>query len=285
MSFALDTRKIVWDTFGGLEPPKPEWREQIGYWEDYARKFFSSNGMNFQPQDSNVEAWLMSEDRAPFVDMIGQLLPQLSAASAGPDTDAILFAHWLPDIHLGTSVTNFAMHKLGLKDSLGFAISDRGLSAPFFAFDSLYKYLRMGRRHGLLLIADQKHVMYRSDIVERLDPMNAACIVPIDLDSTQGLTYRGYARQRITAGSTAAECLSAITHDFGLSLKNTVFIGPEDVLRGLDNVAGKTATNDRLVCAAPFVAFSEVDDLHPHHVLVCRDGDRLTALGFQGLAT
>ena len=165
MNFSLNTQSIVWDTFGGLEPAKPEWQEQVAYWEDYARKFFKSNGMEFHAEDSNVENWLMSDDRAPFVDMVRELLPKLAEAKENEQADAILFAHWLPDIHLGTSVTNFAMHKLGLKDCLGFAISDRGLSAPFFAFDSLYKYLSKGRQRGLLIIADQKHAMYKSDII------------------------------------------------------------------------------------------------------------------------
>jgi len=40
MSLYLNTQHIVWDEFGGLEPPKEEWRAQFAYWEDYVEKFF-----------------------------------------------------------------------------------------------------------------------------------------------------------------------------------------------------------------------------------------------------
>ncbi len=281
MSLYLNTKHIVWDEFGGLEPPQADWSEQFDYWEDYVEKFFKSNGMEFDPVDSNVKSWLMSDDRAPFAGMVEELLPRLANQADLQDTDAILFAHWLPDLHLGTSVTNFTMHKLGLDNCFGFAISDRGLSAPFFAFDSLYKYLQKGRRSGLLLIADQKHVMYKSDLVDTLNPKNSACILRIDTDNDTGLRYVGYRRHVMDTGQTPAQAVSDILRDLDLDRANTRLIGPASVFDAPKD-STHVITQDRLVCSAPFVALSQVQDLTRNQVLFCRDGDVITALGFEG---
>lgn len=285
MNLALNPKTIVWDTFGGLEKPKPEWEEQIAYWEDYAAKFFRSNGMVFSAKDSNVENWLLSDDRAPFADMVKELLPRLEKLVALDDVDAILFAHWLPDIHLGTSVTNMAMHKLGLKDCLGFAISDRGLSAPFFAFDALHKFLSKGRKRGLLIIADQKHTMYKSDVIDAIDPFNAACILPVDLTNLHGPLFVGYARGFITGETTERQVVETLTKGFGLDPQSVQFIGPEDLLDDPVFDGRKTVTDKRLVCAAPFISFSNVNDTSVDHVLLCRDGNCISALGFSGAAS
>lgn len=282
MSLYLNTRHIVWDEFGGLEAPRDEWRAQFAYWEDYVEKFFHSNGMAWDPADSNVESWLMSEDRAPFAGMVDQLLPRLAARTGLDKTDAILFAHWLPDLHLGTSVTNFAMHKLGLTDCFGFAISDRGLSAPFFAFDSLYKYLLNGRRRGLLIVADQKHVMYKSDLVQRLAPANAACVIQIDTANDAGLRYAGYCRHVMSEDETEAAALAAILSALHMNPARSCLVGPESLLE--DAVAGpdRIVTQDRLVCSAPFAALCEAQDMTRSYLLLCRDGRTISALGFEG---
>ena len=281
MSLFLNTQHIVWDEFGGLEPPKPEWRDQFAYWEDYVEKFFKSNGMKFDPADSNVEPWLMADDRAPFAGMVDELLPRLKERADLQDTDAVLFAHWLPDLHLGTSVTNFAMHRLGLENCFGFAISDRGLSAPFFAFDSLYKYLQKGRRCGLLMIADQKHMMYKSDLIDQLNPTNSACIVRVDTNNQVGLRYLGYRRQILNSDQTAAAAVADILTEMMLDPAETCLIGSASALQGSTGVAEQIVTQDRLVCAAPFAALSQVQDMSKNYVLLCRTGDVVTALGFE----
>lgn len=283
MNMYVDTKQIVWDEFGGLEAPQPEWSEQFAYWEDYVRKFFRSNGMDFADGDSNVEPWLMSQDRAPFAEMVRALLPRLAEQGDLSATDAILFAHWLPDLHLGTSVTNFAMHQLGLTDCFGFAISDRGLSAPFFAFDALYKYLSNGRKRGLLMIADQKHVMYKSDLVAALDPKNAACVVVLDTTRDAGLRYAGYARHTRPAGETPAVSIATVLAQLGLDAGQTRLIGPAELLQPDVACADHILCDTRLICSAPFAAFAQSDAPHLNHLLLCRDGDCITALGFEGI--
>lgn len=282
MSLYINPQHIVWDEFAGLELPKEEWREQFAYWEDYVEKFFQSNGMRYDPADSNVENWLMSDDRAPFAGMVEQLLPRMAERTVLEGTDAILFAHWLPDLHLGTSVTNFAMHKLGLRDCFGFAVSDRGLSAPFFAFDSLYRYLLKGRRRGLLIIADQKHVMYKSDLVHRLNPKNAACIVQLDTENAAGLRYAGYRRHLGSESESDASAIGFILADLGLEPARTCLIGPSDLLEAATLGTDRIVTQDRLVCAAPFAALSQTEDDTRNYLLLCRDGRTISALGFEG---
>ncbi|WGW04518.1 hypothetical protein [Tropicibacter oceani] len=282
MSLYLNTQHIVWDEFGGLEKPKEEWRDQFAYWEDYVEKFFQSNGMAFDPSDCNVEPWLMSDDRAPFAGMVENLLPRLAERTGLDDTDAILFAHWLPDLHLGTSVTNFAMHQLGLRNCFGFAISDRGLSAPFFAFDSLYKYLLNGRRRGLLIVADQKHVMYKSDLVHRLNPKNAACVVHVDTENETGLRYAGYRRHVLAQGESAGAAVATILDGLGLDAARTCLVGPADLLDAAALGADRIVTQDRLVCSAPFAALSQAQDMTRNYLLLCRDGQAVSALGFEG---
>jgi len=284
MSLYLNTNHIVWNEFGGLEPANPEWTNQFDYWEDYVEKFFQSNGMPFDPADSNVEQWLMSDDRAPFAGMVEELLPVLKDRVGVDDTDAILFAHWLPDLHLGTSVTNFAMYKLELDDCFGFAISDRGLSAPFFAFDSLYKYLLNGRKRGLLIVADQKHVMYKSDLVAALAPANSASILQIDTDNTEGLRYAGYLRHVLKDGESNDAAISKMLETLSLDAANTQLIGSQKLLVDVTSGANKIITQDKLVCTAPFAELSAVTDLSQNYVLLCQDDNVISALGFEGIA-
>src|SRR5260370_40721871 len=102
--------------------------------------------------------------------MAEALLTRLARNAVLTDVDFVLLAHWLPDLHLGSSVTNFAMHHLGLGKAFGFAISDRGLSAPFFALDCIDKYLRSGRNKARLLVMDQTHLLYKSGLTAALMP-------------------------------------------------------------------------------------------------------------------
>ncbi len=286
MTLYVNPAEIVADAFETLEPPRPEWVEQFDYWKDYVEKFFRSNGLPFSPADCNVEQWLMAPDRAPFSEMVSQLLPRLAAQSDLSGTEAILFAHWLPDLHMGTSVTNFTMHRLGLANCFGFAISDRGLSAPFFAFDTLYKYLAAKGGSGLLLIADQKHLLYKSELVDRLDPLNAAAIVRLDPANRQGFAYRGYRRAPLPQDGDSAALILDLAGQFGLDPDRLTLIGPAGIL---DQTALPPSrlrvTDDRLVCSAPFAAFADNPDLTQDHLLVCQDERHVTALAFAGART
>ncbi len=284
MTLYIDPAHIISDQFGELEPPKPEWTEQIAYWEDYVKKFFLSNGMYFDSSDSNVEQWLMAPDRAPFSEMVRKLLPRLSNKVDMGTTEAILFSHWLPDLHMGTSVTNFIMHQLGLKDCFGFAISDRGLSAPFFAFDTLYKYLKAGRDTGLLVVADQKHLLYKSEMVARLNPCNAATVVRLDTRNTKGFEYRGYARRTLAKGDQGTAALLSLLAEFNINAARTTLIGPKSLLETADVPDVRIDhTEDSLVCSAPFAVFADQPDLTMNYLLLCQDETTITALGFKGV--
>ena len=283
MTLFVDTNQIVWDSFGELEPPQPEWRDQIEYWQDYLEKFFHSNGMTYDPADDNIEQWLLADDRAPFSLMVRELLPRLPEDAGLDDTDAVLLAHWLPDLHMGTSVTNFVMHELGLKDCFGFAISDRGLSAPFFAFDTLYKSLRAQKRKGLLVIADQKHLLYKSDMVSKLNPRNAATVVRMDLDNTNGFAYCGYQRVARQDVDTARAAIDTAIAGFALPTENVSLIGPKSLLDAAEVAqAARIDTEESLICSAPFAAFAEVSDMSRDYVLLCEDERHITALGLKG---
>ncbi|MEP4199141.1 MAG: hypothetical protein ABJL99_26240 [Aliishimia sp.] len=283
MTLYLDPAQIFWDAFEELEPPQPEWEEQFDYWHDYVEKFFLSNGMKFEPNDSNVEQWLMAPDRAPFSEMVKALLPRMTEQTDLSETEAILFAHWLPDLHMGTSVTNFTMHELGLKNCFGFAISDRGLSAPFFAFDTLYKYLSAKDCSGLLLIADQKHLLYKSKVVDDLQPRNAAAILRLDPSNKAGLEYRGYKRVQYDADADIAASIDGLLDHFGLLGEQATVIGPDTLVSAV-NIPGVKVkiTEDTLVCAAPFAAFADAVEPSRDHLLLCQDGRHITALAFKG---
>ena len=285
MTLYINPDHIVWGAFDALEPSRPEWTEQFAYWDDYVEKFFRSNGLPFSPGDSNVENWLMAPDRAPFAEMVRQLLPRLSERADLSGTEAILFAHWLPDLHMGTSVTNFAMHQLALTSCFGFAISDRGLSAPFFAFDTLHKYLTAKNCPGLLLIADQKHLLYKSRVVDSLAPRNAATAVRLDPGNAAGFAYRGYRRVALEDGADGgADLLIAeLALHFGLDADRLTVIGP-DALIGECGLLGVEVirTDATLVCSAPFAAFADNADLSRDWLLLCRDDRHATALAFGG---
>lgn len=283
MTLYVDPAQIVWDEFGELEPAQSEWEEQFDYWHDYVEKFFHSNGMKFDPKDSNVEQWLMAPDRAPFSEMIKALLPRLSEKTDLSGTEAILFSHWLPDLHMGTSVTNFTMHELGLKNCFGFAISDRGLSAPFFAFDTLYKYLSAKDCAGLLLIADQKHLLYKSKLVEDLKPSNSAAVLRLDPSNKEGLEYRGYKRAVRVDAAHDTELLTGLLDHFDLENDKTTIIGPASLLAQSNLATAQLKyTRDSLLCAAPFAAFCDGLDASRDHLLLCHDDRHVTALAFKG---
>jgi hypothetical protein len=281
MTPPLNLGHIVWDRFGCLEPCPEDWREAVPYWEDYTATFFRSTGREYRVADSNVKAWLEAGDRAPFVRMADVLLSRLSQRAATNDVDFVLLAHWLPDLHLGTSVTNFAMHQLGLRGAFGFSISDRGLSAPFFAFECIDRYVRDGRGKALLMVMDQKHLLYQSALIESLSPDNSACIMLLERRSGPGLMYLGYRRQRAAgSGSMSAPCC-AMLESLALRSGRTTIITSDPLLMSVTVPADIVPADPHLVCAAPFVALAERMVPDRDYLLLTRDGDCLCGVGFR----
>jgi hypothetical protein len=272
---------MVWDRFGCLEPWQQNWIDQLSYWEDYTTAFFRSNGMKYRCADSNVKEWMGAVDRAPFVKMAETLLERLKHQTVLNDVDIILLAHWLPDLHLGSSVTNYAMHHLGLIHACGFAISDRGLSAPLFALDCIAKYLQDGRRRALLMVMDQKHLLYKSSLKEAVMPENSGSIMLLERRHGPGLIYLGYRRHILRSSeSLSAQCLELFD---SLALRRnmtTVITSDHQVadIAGPDRVA---TADPHLVCAAPFVALAENRQANRDYLLVTRDDQCLCGVGFR----
>ena len=281
MTPQLNLEHIIWERFGCLEPCQPRWLDDLSYWEDYTGAFFRSNGRACRPEDSNVRGWLQAADRAPFVRMGEVLLSRLAAQTDLHDVEFVLLAHWLPDLHLGTSVTNFAMHRLGLRSAFGFAISDRGLAAPFVAFDCIDRYLQSGRRKALLMVMDQKHLLYHSPVRASLNPDNNACIMLLARRPTPGLTYLGYRRVVLAFPPSLDHTCLAIMGSLALRRDTTTIITSDPLLASL-SLASHTVTADRhLVCAAPFAALSESLAPGRDYLLLARDGQAVCGVAFQ----
>jgi hypothetical protein len=281
MALQLNLEHIVWDRFGCLEPCQPEWLDDRSYWEDYTAAFFRANGRTYRPEDSNVSGWLQAADRAPFVRMAEVLLSRLAARACLRDVDFVLLAHWLPDLHLGTSVTNFAMHRLGLNSAFGFAISDRGLTAPFVAFDCIDKYLTGRRKKALLMIMDQKHLLYQSSLRASLNPDNTACVMLLTRRPTPGLAYLGYRRLVLASPSTVEHTCLAIMRSLALRSHATTFITADPLIAALHLPAHIVTANRQLVCAAPFAALSRILVPARDHLLLARDGQAVCGVAFR----
>jgi hypothetical protein len=281
MAPCLDVERIVWQRFGCLEPSQPEWLHDLAYWEDYAAAFFRSNGRTYGPERSNVRGWLEAADRAPFVRMADVLLTRLASQADLRDVDFVLFAHWLPDLHLGTSVTNFAMHRLGLRTAFGFAISDRGLAAPFVAFDCIDRFLQDEGRKALLMIMDQKHLLYRSRARETLDPDNNACMLLLARRPTRGFAYLGYRRLVLEKGSSMHQTCRALLDAFSLRGRSTTIVTADPLLASF-GLSDRTVMADRrLVCAAPFAALAEARAPGRDCLLLARDGQAVCGVAFR----
>jgi hypothetical protein len=279
MSMHLDPSTIVWDRFGGLEPADPAWSGDRAYWEEFTAAFFAANGRDYDTaRDSNVDAWITASDRAPFSDMTEALLKRLSQQMPLGDVEMVLLAHWLPDLHLGSSVTNFAMHHLGLDDCTGFAISDRGLSAPFFALDCLDRCLKGGTGKALLLVMDQKNLLYRSPSVEAINPANAAAAILLTREPPEGrsLCFAGYRRIVGCSDEAVAETVADARQAFGLR-EDARIIAANDVpgLPDADIVMADTT----LVCSAPFASLAEAGARDT--LLVLREEQALTVVGLK----
>jgi hypothetical protein len=277
MTLHFDPATLVWDCFKGLETPDPAWLGDIDYWEGFNAAFFAANGLAYDPcQDSNVAQWVCAKDRASFTDMIAALAPRLTPKALA-DVDMVILAHWLPDLHLGSSVTNFAIHHLGLAAGLGFAISDRGLSAPLFAFDFAARKIASGRcRNVLLLVMDQKNMLYHDAQIAALAPDNiaAALVLGAQADGA-GMAYRGYARKTGLSAADLPAALQTLRQDWGLG-EDCLLIGPDSCAAILPDLQVVTASH---LCAGPFVALSQAGAGRDAILFTWQFGT-LTALGF-----
>lgn len=280
----LDPARIVWDRFGALEPCEPQWIGDRAYWEEYNAAFFAANGLAYDPQrDSNVEAWVTAEDRAPFTAMVEQLLPRLAAVERLDDLDMILLAHWLPDLHLGSSVTNFAIHRLALARCIGFAISDRGMSAPFFALDCIDRCMRRGKvRKAMLLIMDQRHLLYRAAAIEAMAPENNACALVLDGEDAGRRRLAGYRRKAGVPPRGLRRSLLELAGEIGIAADESCLIASEPVLAAVDAGASTRAADPRLICAAPFVALAGAADWSGPFLMACHENETLTVVGIAG---
>ncbi|MCG7622243.1 hypothetical protein [Epibacterium sp. Ofav1-8] len=280
MTLRLDPAKIVGASFGGLEPPVADAADQHAYWEDFNARFFRSNGQEYDPvAQSNVENWLSAPDRASFAAMAEELLNELRQHDPLEDVDLVLLAHWMPDLHLGTSVTNFALHWMDRPDGFGFAISDRGLSAPLFAIDCAARYLTRQGRRALVMTMDQKHLLYRSPTAEQLQPENSASLLLLESEAKSGLCYRGYRRHIQIEEADLPAVLDTSCRDLGLDPSATVLIS-DDRLRGLDEgFADWRPAPSSQMCAAPLRALMGMPATRNNLLMTWQDQE-LCVVGF-----
>ncbi|MFU2318504.1 hypothetical protein [Rahnella sp. PCH160] len=250
----LDPDDIISQSFHHTEVPLPEWEVDIPHWRSYVQHFFAASGEPLSEKDEQVNAWISSNERAAFSDMVATLLPHLAPVVQPQRVKTVLMAHWTPDLHMGSSVVNLAIHQLGLSDCLALAISDRGPDAALFALDGLRDCLHGKAEDGLLLIAEQKSLMYSSPLMERLQPENNACLCLVNTQQ-RGLRYLGY--QRLKTSTDFSETILQSVEHFGLARERLILIGPEKCLANLHESFTTFAVNPRLLCAAPFVALRE----------------------------
>ena len=230
-------------------------------------------------------AWLQAPDRAPFAHMVGQLLPELEKRTNLDDIDLVLLAHWLPDLHLGTSVTNYALHRLGLNNGFGFAISDRGPSAPLFALNCAQRYLSGGCKRALLMVMDQKHLLYRSDLVDRLKPRNSACLMVVEQNEEPGAAVSWYESRTGVPSEAIASTISDICHKNGMDRSSVTVIANPDVADAAQCQGPVLRQDPRLLCSAPFAVLAGAPDFSGAAVLTSYADGELTAVCLeQGLA-
>ncbi len=251
MTLCLDPADIVFQSFHQTETAMPADDPDIPHWRSYAQHFFRANGQTLSPQDDQVQAWVTSPGRASFSDMITVLLPRLATVIDPARVKTVLMAHWTPDLHMGSSVVNAAIHQLGLHACLALAISDRGPDAGLFALDGLNDCLAGKDEDGLLLIAEQKSLMYASPLMTALQPQNNACVCLLNKQQ-RGLRYRGF--RRTTLAQWSAQWLSHAIEQLGLANERVTLIGPAHLLEAAHAGAHSFAVNPHLLCAAPFVA-------------------------------
>lgn len=284
MTLHLNPAHIAAGDFGCLEPAQEDWLDQRDYWEDFNARFFRSNGRAYDSaRDSNVTAWLTAPDRAPYAAMAERLLEDLSGRVDLAGIDLVLMAHWLPDLHLGTSVTNFVQNRLEIESGLGFAISDRGPSAPLFALDLAARYLRDGRRRALVLAMDQKHLLYRTPELDRLRPRNSAAALLLEAGGAEpadpGLVYAGYARSIGLAPADLSRYLSGLCAAQGLAREAVTVIADPAVTRLAAPEGPVIACEDGWLCAGPLAGLARHAGQRGHVLLATfEQGEVVTVL-------
>jgi hypothetical protein len=209
------------------------------------------------------------------------LLSRLAGQTVLHDVEFVLVAHWLPDLHIGTSITNFAMHRLGLKTAFGFAISDRGLAAPFVALDCIDKYLQNGRRKALLMVMDQKHLLYHSPVHTSLNPNNNACIMVLERRPAPELSYLGYRRLALACPPSVYDRCLEIMASLSLRSHATTIITSDPLIASLTLPAHTVTADSHLVCAAPFVALSGSLAPNRDYLLLARDAQAVCGVAFR----
>lgn len=243
----LDSR-----VFAGLEPFDPVWLAERDEWESYASGLFRSNGLPWRPSDSNVDQWLQAPDRSSFLAMTEELLPPLQAVRDLSRVVLVIVAHWTPDLHLGTSVSNFILHELGLTKALGFAISERGLSAPFFAVDCVARYLQTGQQ-ALVLVVDQKHLLYHSPAFNPSSVQNSASLLLLE-QGGPGRPITGYRRQLRNPGEPLAESLRLMLAQRPEWPAGITLVADPLTLAESGWTGPCQATEPARLCSAPFAA-------------------------------
>ncbi|QXH58087.1 hypothetical protein [Pseudomonas maumuensis] len=276
MTLCLDPADIVFQSFHHTETPQPEWRAEVAHWRSYVQHFFQANGRTLSPRDDQVQAWVDSQERASFSDMISAVLPRLAAVIQPQRVKTVLMAHWTPDLHMGSSVVNAAIHQLGLSACLALAISDRGADAGLFALDGLSDCLADKDEDGLLLIAEQKNLMYDSPLMARLQPENNACVCLLN-SQQRGLRYRGFRRAPHAKWST--EWLSHLIEQLGLVNERLTLIGPAQLLEVASAGTRALATNPHLLCAAPFVALRTFWEPQRDYLLISENDNGISLCG------
>lgn len=271
--------EIIWDEFSCLEPPKPEWLEELSFWEEYVEKFFASNGLHYTPEISNIKEWLTSEERAPYANMADLLLDQLQDFDK-TTLDYVFLAHWLPDVHLGTSVTNFAMHKLGVEKAFGIAFSDSGLEAPFIALDVISKSLNEGRQ-GILMIMDQKNLLYKTPIIDLLHPKNTACVLRIATTSMSGYKVMGFFRSKVM-GDIQSTCEEVMVR-FDISPSSTYLFSSSKEIIDKSPEFRVVVADPSHVCSAPFIALARFNGLLEYGLMISYVDGYLTGIAIKGL--
>jgi hypothetical protein len=173
------------------------------------------------------------------------------------------------------------MHHLGLGKAFVFAISDRGLSAPFFALDCIDKYLRAGRNKALLMVMDQKHLLYKSCLTEALMPDNNACVMLLERGNGPGLAYVGYRRHAVTSPACLGQECLALWDSLSLRREATTIIAADSLFAGLGLPGHIRKADARLVCAAPFADLSESLEPDRDYLLLTRDAHSICGVAFR----
>lgn len=276
MTLCLDPADIVFQSFHHTEMALPEWDADIPHWRSYTQHLFQANGETLDPQHDQVQSWITSPERAAFSDMIAALLPRLVAVIDPARVKTVLMAHWTPDLHMGSSVVNAAIHQLGLSACLAFAVSDRGADAALFALDGINDCLTGKDEDGLLLIAEQKNLMYFSPLMAQLRPENNACVCLLNKQQ-RGLRYRGFKRMALAQWSN--ESLSSAVEQLGLSSERLTLIGPAQRLEAAHADARSFAINPHLLCTAPFVALRTLWEPQRDYLLISENANGISLCG------